>query len=330
MTPSARPLAAVAAALVLALAGCHIFGKNPQAPSLPPVFGARVTNGHLHFWTGSPCTKVSRVAIAFSPGITQLVLKPPPAEWAHFEFLSLDGPNPGLDVAEPLPAGFDWRTSETVDLWMTAGEGSGSTPTSVADVIDGSAKHPDDTYYFEGFGWLGPTQISEMNRKQLLTTCTPDPAKQPSLPTGFGVRVTNGRLPIWSGSPCAATTGVTLIFRTDPTKPTYSELSMGTGNNDVTGTFEHYTLGDSHPDFAISHDLPSGFDWRNQQELTLNVHTTERHWDPTTNLAEPINHSADHPDDTYWFEGVGWLNPTQVAEQDGKTFLAACTEDPKT
>ncbi len=49
----------------------------------------------------------------------------------------------------------------------------------------------------------------------------------------------------------------------------------------------------------------------------------------TTELAEVIKGSAEHPDDTYWFQGVGWLNPAQVKKQDGKTFLATCTDSPQ-
>ncbi|WP_458319139.1 hypothetical protein [Mycolicibacterium brisbanense] len=48
-----------------------------------------------------------------------------------------------------------------------------------------------------------------------------------------------------------------------------------------------------------------------------------------TDLAVVREESASHPADTYWFQDVGWLNPTQVAEQDGKTFLATCTREPK-
>ena len=52
-------------------------------------------------------------------------------------------------------------------------------------------------------------------------------------------------------------------------------------------------------------------------------------WGSTTQLAEVIKGSAEHPDDTYWFQGVGWLNPAQVKEQDAKTFLATCTDSPQ-
>jgi hypothetical protein len=51
-------------------------------------------------------------------------------------------------------------------------------------------------------------------------------------------------------------------------------------------------------------------------------------WGSHTNLATVIGESGQHPEDTYWFQDVGWLNPAQVAAQDGKTFLATCTADP--
>ena len=42
-----------------------------------------------------------------------------------------------------------------------------------------------------------------------------------------------------------------------------------------------------------------------------------------------IKNSADHPDDTYWFQGVGWLNPDEVKKQDGKTFLRHVHPEPE-
>ncbi len=57
---------------------------------------------------------------------------------------SVDGGGPcdGLRVTEPLPDGFDWRTAEEVTLIVTAPEGSGSTPTQIGEVVDGSSRHP--------------------------------------------------------------------------------------------------------------------------------------------------------------------------------------------
>ncbi|MUM20561.1 hypothetical protein FZI91_02430 [Mycobacterium sp. CBMA271] len=51
-------------------------------------------------------------------------------------------------------------------------------------------------------------------------------------------------------------------------------------------------------------------------------------WGSSTDTAEFIDESPQHPDDTYWFQDVGWLNPSEVAAKDGKDFLATCTPDP--
>jgi hypothetical protein len=161
----------------LAVSGCGFFGPDPEVASLPPVFGARVTDGQLRLWTGTPCNGVSQVVVGFSPGSTRLILEPPSGRPAAVEYLTIDGDNPGLHVTESLPDGFDWRATEDVLLTLGPAIGAGSTPTKIAEIVDGSAQHPDDTYYFQGFGWLGPSQVAEQNKKTLLTVCTPDPAK---------------------------------------------------------------------------------------------------------------------------------------------------------
>jgi hypothetical protein len=161
----------------LAVSGCGFFGPDPEVASRPPVFGARVTDGQLRLWTGTPCTDVTQVTVTFSPGSARLILKPASGRGPEVEYLTLDGPNAGLDATERLPDGFDWRTSETILLIVDAATGAGSTPTSVAEIVDGSAQHPDDTYYFQGFGWLDRNQVAEQNGKSLLTVCTADPNK---------------------------------------------------------------------------------------------------------------------------------------------------------
>lgn len=330
-----RALAALAiAAAVAAIAGCDTSDRLELGhSSLPGVFGARVTDGQLQIWTGTPCTKVDRVSLDFYSQRARLVLKPPAGQWAAVDHFPLDGPYPGFEVVTSLPGDFDWRAAQDISLSIrsqSAGPNAvaiGSAElTSVTKMIEGSADHPDDTYYFEGFGWLNPAQVAEQNRTSLLTVCTPDPARELSLPPAFGARVTDGTLRIWAGSPCTAVNGVTLIFSPDTTKPATIELAFGKSDSPV--NFEYYTLGEPIPGMETLEALPVGFDWRNQDSLQLSVHTTNTHNDPTTTLAEVMEHSADHPEDTYWFQGVGWLNPGQVAEQDGKTFLTTCTEDP--
>jgi len=315
------------ALMVLGVSGCNLFGPDPRAASLPPVFGARLTDGQLRLWTGTPCAEVSRVTIYFSPGGAELVLEPPAGRWADVEYLALDGPYPQLNVAAPLPAGFDWRTAEQVDLWLDSPKGVGSTPTNLAEIVEGSDRHPDDTYYFQGIGWLNSGQVAERNGTSLLTVCTPDPAKEPSLPSTFGARVTDGRLLLWTGSPCAETNGVTLIFKPDDSLPEEFALTMYAPTGSAVD-FDRLTLGDTPSGMQVDQTLPNQFDWRAMQSLTLQLHRPELHRDATLPLRAVLDESAHHPADTYYFEGVGWLNPDQVADQIGKTFLGPCTPDP--
>src|SRR3981189_1277693 len=104
--------AMVATAAVVVLAACHGGGDDwsPEeqfAPSLRPAFGARVTDGQLRIWTGSPCAGVTRLALTFDPDEAELVLTAPHERPATVEHLTLGGPYPELTVADSLPAGFD-------------------------------------------------------------------------------------------------------------------------------------------------------------------------------------------------------------------------------
>ena len=94
---------------------------------------------------------------------------------------------------------------------------------------------------------------------------------------------------------------------------------------------DYFTLGRPVPGLEVTGPLPLDFDWRNAESARISVRGSGETggWGSTTQLAEVIKGSAEHPDDTYWFHGVGWLNPAQVTEQDGKTFLATCTDSPQ-
>jgi hypothetical protein len=159
------------------VAGCALFGPDPEVASLPPVFGARVADGQLQLWTGTRCSDVSRTVVTFSPGAARLVLGPAAGKPVAIENLLLSGPYTGLKIAEPLPAGFDWRKSKTVLLLVDSKTGgAGSTPTDVAEIVGGSPQHP-GAYYFQGIGWLDSAQAAEQDGKTLLLPCTPDPKK---------------------------------------------------------------------------------------------------------------------------------------------------------
>ena len=149
------------------------------------------------------------------------------------------------------------------------------------------------------------------------------PPGELSLPTAFGARVTDGKLRIWTGSRCGDVTFVGLAF--DENTAILQLDSTGSGGPAV----EHLTLGGPYPPgLRVSMALPDGFDWRTQRRLALTIYATPAGHDATTDLSTVIAESAAHPDDTYYFAGVGWLDPAGVAARDGKTFLATCTPDP--
>jgi hypothetical protein len=318
---------AVSAAL---LAACDRGGWEktaPVAPSLRPAFGARVTAGELRIWTGSPCVAATRVDLTFDPfqdDHAELVLGPPPGLAPDVEHLVLGGPYRGLAVTTPLPAGFDWRNAESMmfNVDRITGGGWGSTA-QIAEIVKGSAEHPDDTYWFQDVGWLNPGEVAAQNGKTFLTTCSPDPEKRPPMPPAFGARVSDGAVRIWTGASCASTTGLTLVF-----DPSGAMLQMGGAREGASVDFEHFTVGEPYPGLKVTQPLPEGFDWRSQKTLVLSVDGQHSHAGLETDLTEVIKGSAGHPEDTYWFQDVGWLSPGDVAAKDGKTFLATCTPSP--
>ncbi len=147
----------------------------------------------------------------------------------------------------------------------------------------------------------------------------------PSLRPAFGARVTGGQLRIWTGSPCVGTR-FALAF-----EPSRAELVLTSGV-EKGAEVEYLSLsGPYPPGLMISESLPEGFDWRSQESMRISIYGGSYSyggWGSTTDLAEVIQGSDQHPSDTYWFQDVGWLNPAEVAAQDGKSFLATCTPDP--
>lgn len=75
--------------------------------------------------------------------------------------------------------------------------------------------------------------------------------------------------------------------------------------------------------------LPPGVDWRKADAVRINVDGVETGgWGTTTELTEVIKEFPGHPDDTYRFQSVGWLDPDEVAARNGKTFPTTCTRAP--
>jgi hypothetical protein len=160
----------------------------------------------------------------------------------------------------------------------------------------------------------------------VVTAC--DPLGRPSLEPAFGARDLDGRLGIWTGAPCHDVIELGLTF--DPNKEDRRAEFLMNAPNGVGVDVDHFTLGEPVPGLTVTTPLAPDFDWRQAESVRISVIDSRETggWGTTTKIAEVVEGSAEHPEDTYWFQAVGWLNPTEVAAQDGKTFLSTCTPSP--
>ncbi len=163
-----------------AIASCGLFNDLEQdfSPSLPQAYGARMTEGELHVWTGSRCTDTKKVVFSFDPQGIRFILESDnfirttnKKVGTDVEYMTL-GPNPGWTVIQPLPPGFDWRTAKS---FRFLGAGLGEEAVDIATIVEESAQHPPDTYWFQGIGWLSPADVAAKDGKTFLAACTPDP-----------------------------------------------------------------------------------------------------------------------------------------------------------
>lgn len=157
--------------------------------------------------------------------------------------------------------------------------------------------------------------------------------------------MTDGKLRIWIGSPCNGTTGVDLTF--DMSQDSEAALRLRTPATAMKQTspsgrphpvegpdpgivVDYLTVGGPYPGLEVTKALPSGFDWRTAKSLFVGIEGPPTAWGTTSDLTNVLTDSAQHSHDVYWFQGVGWLSPADVAAQNGKTFLTLCTSDPST
>lgn len=316
---------------VVPLAACESHhGRSPFETSLPSsVVGLRVTDGTLRVWTGSPCEGTTQVRVQFTAqdeNTATLTLNTPTyapglTPGVEFEYFTLDGPYPGFTVEQALPSRFDWRTAQRL-VFDVAGppvargvSGLDFVPVAT-EIAEHSDEHPENTYFFPDFGWLSPDQVAARNGTEFLTVCTPDPAKDEEVTAAVGVRVTDDSLRFWTGSPCPFNAGAIVTFQ-----PGQAETILQK-NEHPASDFEYLTVGTPDPKFTVTHPLPEGFDWRTATTVLFRLAekdpTLDRYnilWSRTTDLSAPLAESSRHSPDTYYFEGIGWLNPTQVGQE---------------
>jgi hypothetical protein len=181
LVPALAILLTIASASVSAGCDRDDDGWQPQAqfaPSKRPAFGARVTDGRLQIWTAPRCLNVREVHITFGLGGPELVLTAAGADLPTVERLTVGGPYPGLTVSQAPPADFDWRTPKLLFVNVESTPKGFAGTTEMAEILGGSAAHPDDTFWFDGVGWLNPAEVAAQEGTKFLGICTPDPAKK--------------------------------------------------------------------------------------------------------------------------------------------------------
>jgi hypothetical protein len=167
-----------AVSVLLTLTACdddNRWSTAPGAPTLRPSWGARETDGQLKIWTGSPCTNITKFSLGYNMGGAELTLTAMRPEGAHVEHLTLGGPYPGFTVSESWPAGTDWHSAKELVLQVDGRSADFGAGTRVAEIVDGSPEHPVDTYWFQGVGWLNPSDVAAKDGKEFAAVCTPNP-----------------------------------------------------------------------------------------------------------------------------------------------------------
>ncbi|WP_395306807.1 hypothetical protein V4U86_15185 [Mycobacterium sp. AMU20-3851] len=137
----------------------------------------------------------------------------------------------------------------------------------------------------------------------------------PMLPS-FGARVTDGKLEIWMPPGCRDVRRVEVGFGLGP-KLVLTDASG-------TATMDRFTVGGPYPGLTVTEAPPPDFDWRAEEYLFLNVESTPGGYPGTSVVADIVDGSDSHPADTFYFYGVGWLDPDGVAQREGKDFAGVC------
>ncbi|OCB54810.1 hypothetical protein A5722_19175 [Mycobacterium vulneris] len=146
------------------------------------------------------------------------------------------------------------------------------------------------------------------------------PFAAPTRPA-FGARVTDGKLEIWVPPGCVGVRSVEVGFGFGP--------KLVLTDSSGTATLDRLTVGGPYPGLTVTEAPPPDFDWRTEEYLFLNVQSTPGGYPATARMAEVVAGSNSHPADTFFFDGVGWLDPEGVAQKEGKEFEGVCTPQKK-
>ncbi|MFI9408134.1 hypothetical protein [Nocardia sp. NPDC052316] len=162
--------------------------------------------------------------------------------------------------------------------------------------------------------------------------CDTEAQFAPSLPPAAGFRVDGGVLKLWTGTPCAGVTGLTLIFDSGTRESTEQVWTAPRPGVPVERMDLLRTAGGSVPvtggPFQVQKALPADYDWTKAGSLAFAVDGPEA-YGARVDVARVLRESAQHPSGSYLFGERGWMDSSDVQRENRKSFLTVCTPDPK-
>jgi hypothetical protein len=154
---------------------------------------------------------------------------------------------------------------------------------------------------------------------------SPDAQFAPSLRPAIGVRVTDGDLRLWTGTPCRRVTRAALTFDAGTDD---SVTWVLTSRRERGAVLDELDMDGPNRGFTVTGPLPDGYDWSDADQVSFSADAADEVWGTNTDLDVVREGSADHAADVYYFDQVGWLDPEGVEERNGEDFLTPCTPDP--
>ncbi|MFE9577182.1 hypothetical protein ACFYO1_12410 [Nocardia sp. NPDC006044] len=152
----------------------------------------------------------------------------------------------------------------------------------------------------------------------------------PSLTPAAGFRVDDGVLKLWTGTPCAGVTGLTLIFDSGTKESTEQRWTAPLPGVPVERMDLLRIAGGSADEgpLQVQKPLPAGYDWTKAGSLNFAVDGPEA-YGARADVGQILRESAQHPSGSYLFAPRGWLDAAEVQRENQKSFLTVCTPDPK-
>jgi hypothetical protein len=164
-----------------------------------------------------------------------------------------------------------------------------------------------------------------------IAACDTKSQFEPSLPVAAGFRVDDGVLKLWTGPPCSGVIRLTLIFDTgtaQSTKQVWTAPQPGVTleRMDLLSTTPGSTPDTGGP-LQVQQPLPADYDWTKAAAVNLAVDGPQANG-ARADIPQILRESADHPSGSYLFGRRGWMDPSDVQRENGKSFLTICTPDP--